>query len=352
MNYLFNLDSGDSIYILPMLKAVHGAGYIYCRSSGGSQTPHVNKQQLYERLFYNQSYVHAFGFCNQDVERHSFFDQVFWEDKLVTLKVDEMHFSKNQFEKVYFGKTDSLVGHLNVRNCTEPRVDVIPNLYWNGSDPISYVFGLGELALRRFNLNTDIFLDRWLELPDKNSWERKDKLHDKRYTIARSQRHNPNAQIMKKIVETLGPENFCFIGLPHEHVDFCDRIAKVDTIETKDLYDVAIAIDDSEMFVGNQSCCLAIAESLKKPVIQETSRNVPNCTFSRIRKDFFLGFFEDGEVRLINNNYNEEEKDVDFYGLNLKRVEDPEENWANRHGRIYDVNSGANCVQSKAYYII
>ena len=117
------------------------------------------------------------------------------------------------------------------------------------------------------------------------------------------------------------------------------------------MYDVAIAIDDSEMFVGNQSCCLAIAESLKKPVIQETSRHVPNCTFSRIRKDFFLGFFEDGEVRLINNNYIWK-RDVDFHGLSLKRVEDPEENWANRNGRVYDVYSGYNCVQSKAYYTI
>ena len=63
-------------------------------------------------------------------------------------------------------------------------------------------------------------------------------------------------------------------------------------------------------------------------------------------------FFEDDEVRLVNNNYNEEEKDVDFHGLSLKRVEDPEENWANRNGRVYDVYSGYNCVQSKAYYTI
>ena len=65
---------------------------------------------------------------------------------------------------------------------------------------------------------------------------------------------------MKKIVEILGQKIFVFRATSRT-CNFCDTIAKVDTIETKDLYDVAIAIDDSEMFVGNQSCCLAIAES-------------------------------------------------------------------------------------------
>jgi hypothetical protein len=195
-----------------------------------------------------------------------------------------------------------------------------------------------ELVFQRFGLNPQSHMERWLELPPLDELP---KLHEKKYTIGRSERHNPSPEIMKKIVDTLGAHNFCFIGLPHEHERFCSDICQVDTIETKDLYDIAVAIELSEMYVGNQSCCLAIAESLKKPVIQETAVAVPNCTFSRLRKDFFLSFYVDGEVRLLNEK--EWGDSFNFHGLSLKKAESSEHR--------YD-SCRFPCVTSEFYFQI
>ena len=255
-----------------------------------------------------------------------------------------MYFKKGDLNKVSFSGDHPLVGFLRVDNISKNQVDLIPNLYWDGEDAESYVYSLIELALMRFNLDLKFANEKWLELPPRDSRAR---VHDKKYTISRSTRHTTSPQIMEKIVQTLGPENFCFLGLPHEHSDFCQKVCKIDTVETKDFFDVAVAIDDSEMFIGNQSSCCAIAEGLKKPVIQETSLEVPNCTFSRIRKDFFLGWLVDGEVRLTNDL--NEEQEIDFHGLSLKKTMEEEHKWANRQGRCYD-KALVHCVHARHYY--
>lgn len=72
-----------------------------------------------------------------------------------------------------------------------------------------------------------------------------------------------------------------FVGLQHEWKEFCSMFGFVEHAPTNDMMDVAELIAGSEMFIGNQSCAFAIAEGLKHPAIQETSKQFPDCIFRR-----------------------------------------------------------------------
>lgn len=66
-----------------------------------------------------------------------------------------------------------------------------------------------------------------------------------------------------------------FVGLPLEHQDFEQLYGPVTFYPTRDLYEVAMLIANSRAFVGNQSCCNAIAEGLK--VNKMLERHLVNC---------------------------------------------------------------------------
>lgn len=83
-----------------------------------------------------------------------------------------------------------------------------------------------------------------------------------------------------KIVEHYGPR-ILFVGLPHEHANFCKLFGYVSYRETKTLLDLARLIAGAELFIGNQSCANAVAEGLKKDLIQEVSLQIPDCVFPR-----------------------------------------------------------------------
>jgi len=72
-----------------------------------------------------------------------------------------------------------------------------------------------------------------------------------------------------------------FIGLPHEHQDFCNQFGKVIFIPTSTMLDVAELIAGSDLFIGNQSSANAINEGLKHRSIQETCLDIPDCVFGR-----------------------------------------------------------------------
>jgi hypothetical protein len=67
-----------------------------------------------------------------------------------------------------------------------------------------------------------------------------------------------------------------FVGLWEEYVMFCSQWFELPWYETKDLLSVAEVIQGAELFVGNQSCCYAIAEGLKKNLVQDTCVACPN----------------------------------------------------------------------------
>ena len=76
-------------------------------------------------------------------------------------------------------------------------------------------------------------------------------------------------------------DRLVFIGLPHEHRDFINSYGDVEYRETKDFLEIAKLIDESALFIGNQSSAFAVCEGLKHDCIQETSLFIPDCIWKR-----------------------------------------------------------------------
>lgn len=72
-----------------------------------------------------------------------------------------------------------------------------------------------------------------------------------------------------------------FIGLSSEHQAFEREYGKVSFAPTKDLLAAAQVIQGCELFIGNQSACLAIANGLGKPVCVEVCSFAPDCFYKR-----------------------------------------------------------------------
>lgn len=124
----------------------------------------------------------------------------------------------------------------------------------------------------------------WTKLPcDQNKpWLKVDPNPDTvgKIVINRTPRYNNCFFPWKELVETFG-EDMVFIGLPEEHRTFCDNYGKVVYLPTDDLYDVASAIEGSELYIANQSSCYAICEGLKHRSIQETHLQWADCIYAR-----------------------------------------------------------------------
>lgn len=98
--------------------------------------------------------------------------------------------------------------------------------------------------------------------------------------VNRSARYHNYFFPWRELVEAFGSK-MVFIGLPGEHEAFCDEFGQVNYLLTENLLEAAQAIAGSELFIGNQSSCNAIAEGLKHPLIQETDLTSPDCIYPR-----------------------------------------------------------------------
>jgi hypothetical protein len=72
-----------------------------------------------------------------------------------------------------------------------------------------------------------------------------------------------------------------FIGLPQEHAVFEKEYGKIEFSQCKDLLEAAEVIAGCELFIGNQSACLAIANGLGKAVCVEVCSFAPDCFYKR-----------------------------------------------------------------------
>jgi hypothetical protein len=72
-----------------------------------------------------------------------------------------------------------------------------------------------------------------------------------------------------------------FIGLDKEYESFVSEFGDIPRYCCANLLEAAQAIAGADLYIGNQSSCRAIAEGLKKPVIQEVHPPIPNCNFGR-----------------------------------------------------------------------
>lgn len=98
--------------------------------------------------------------------------------------------------------------------------------------------------------------------------------------INRTDRYQNLSFPWRDVVKELG-RSAVFVGLPHEYQCFAREFPSVRWYQTNDLLDVARVVAGCRLFVGNQSCCHAIAEGLKATVLQETCLEVPDCVFPR-----------------------------------------------------------------------
>lgn len=91
--------------------------------------------------------------------------------------------------------------------------------------------------------------------------------------------HNPSFP-WRRILDKYG-KHAAFIGTELEHEVFCHCFGSIPYVKTADLHHAARVIAGSRLFVGNQSCCYAIAEGMKHPAILEVWPHGPNCLFYR-----------------------------------------------------------------------
>lgn len=113
-------------------------------------------------------------------------------------------------------------------------------------------------------------------------WLHVDPLPDSRGRIicARSGRYRNGSFPWKQIVRHYG-DRLLFVGLKHEHAEFCSHWGMVEYRPVSDLHEMARLIAGSELFIGNQSSPMTIAEGLKHPTIQETSTDPADCIYFR-----------------------------------------------------------------------
>lgn len=109
-----------------------------------------------------------------------------------------------------------------------------------------------------------------------------------RIVINRTERYRNDFFAWGDVVRHYG-DRLLFIGLPHEHNQFCAQFGHVEFTPTSNMLETAELIAGSELFIGNQSCANAINEGLKHRSIQETCLWIPDCVFGRAN-GVFCGF--------------------------------------------------------------
>lgn len=99
-----------------------------------------------------------------------------------------------------------------------------------------------------------------------------------RIIINRSPRYNNPFFPWRDVVRHYG-KRLVFVGLREEHAAFQSAFGDVEYLHTGDMLDVAQAIAGSNLFIGNQSSCMTIAEGLKHPRILEGSLVCSDCVY-------------------------------------------------------------------------
>lgn len=297
MNTLINTDNGDTIYLLPLLKHLHNkygkSGIYFPKSSPYATTHYTQKLELFYDLLFEQQYITSFGFVDIDFDDQS----VFCSEKHNTIRISQVFFDK--FSDCHKLKTnicnDKEVTNGFIFNHTGVFIDFIPNFYWPHDKNIN-LYPLCYLIVERFGYGKE-FLKPWLHLKDHQP------LHDRPIAISRTHRYTENPKLMQTLIKKLGKNNFIFLGLESEYQKFSKDVEKkIDFLYTKNLLEAAKALNTVNLYIGNQSCLLAIAESLKINTICEGCKRVPNCNFSFFRDNFWYGFTDNSENLYFVNN--------------------------------------------------
>lgn len=145
---------------------------------------------------------------------------------------------------------------------------------WRDRQVLLYAYAktLADRHLESLGLTAKETETRWLEPVDP--------VRVAKVVINRTERYR-NSMFPWRTVTDKYRDDAVFIGLKKEYEDFCTNCGYVPYYKTETFLDAAKVMSGADLFIGNQSCCFAIAEGLKLNVIQETYLEAPDCIFRR-----------------------------------------------------------------------
>jgi hypothetical protein len=90
-------------------------------------------------------------------------------------------------------------------------------------------------------------------------------------------------------------DKILFVGTNEEYKIFCGENGQVERLLINNYLELAIAINSSECFIGNQSSANCVAEGLKHQTIQEVCLRIPDCIYKRDNATFCC----DGNIDVV-----------------------------------------------------
>jgi len=193
---------------------------------------------------------------------------------------------------IYLRDSPATAGILHRAHLIKPLIEAQPyvnavriwkreTLHWESERFRGYGFVNNRMNLAHNHAQAAVKDGFIKEMPDVASpWltVEPDTSYAGRVIVNRSSRYNNDRFPWAEIVRHYG-ERITFIGLQDEWSKFCESFGQVNFELPKDFLEVARMIAGSDLFIGNQSSCMAVAEGLKHPRIQETCLWQPDCIY-------------------------------------------------------------------------
>lgn len=231
--YKHSGDLGDIIFSLPAVRAL-GGGILYLDPEGGEKEPLVSwGGGLFTHTKLTEKGIDS---VRELLEHQDYIDEVrLWDGEAVDYNLDE-------FRK-----------HIRFNN-------------------------LSDSHLAAFNLPSEERDTAWLTVPAAiiNDLE-------KDVVFARSCRYHGNYSFWETLDRDLISNAF-FLGFKEEYEFFkytYPHMSEVPLQPVQSLMEMAQIIQGTDMFVGNQGLPHALAEALKKPMVNEVYRPYPAAVFQR-----------------------------------------------------------------------
>lgn len=152
-------------------------------------------------------------------------------------------------------------------------------------------FTISDAVATAVGVDWSASMHPWLKCGAKRHWMKNGTLI--KVIANRTERfQNPHFP-WRSVVEKYSGE-IAFAGTDDEYAAFIAKFGCIPRILCDDALQLAEAINGAKLFIGNQSLARAIAEGLKKPIVQECWPQLPNCIWERPDAINYI----DGELRL------------------------------------------------------
>lgn len=193
---------------------------------------------------------------------------------------------------IYLRDTPGTAGIIRRAHLIKPLLEAQPyvnavriwkreTLHWESEKFRGYGFVNNRLNLAHNHAQAamkDSFIDAMPDVSKPWITVEPDTRYSGRVIVNRTGRYNNDQFPWKEIVRHYD-ERIIFIGHYEEYSKFRNQFGHVDFELPKDFLQVARILAGSDLFIGNQSSCMCVAEALKHPRIQETCLWQPDCIY-------------------------------------------------------------------------